>query len=153
MIVIGYDGSENARAALTQAATLMPGYPAVVLTVWGAAEPRLGEAAPAGQDQTWAEEVAAEGVELAHQVGIDCTSRTRHRTGTVAGAILEEADEIGASAIVVGRRAGTPMEPAGLGAVVSTLLRESPCAVLVARPAGHGDDLDGQRRRSLSHTM
>jgi nucleotide-binding universal stress UspA family protein len=152
MIVIGYDGSENARAALTQAATLMPGYPAVVLTVWEAAEPRPGEAAPAGQDQTWAEEVAAEGIELAHQVGIDCTSRTRHRTGTVAGAILEEADEIGASAIVVGR-AETPLEPAGLGAVVSTLLRESPCAVLVARPAGHGDHLDGQRRRSLSHTM
>ena len=39
MIIIGYDGSLDARAAIKQAGMLMPGYPALVLTVWGPPAP------------------------------------------------------------------------------------------------------------------
>src|ERR1700684_3943147 len=35
MILIAYDGSEDAKAAIQHAGKLMPGSPATVLTIWG----------------------------------------------------------------------------------------------------------------------
>jgi hypothetical protein len=35
MILVGYDGSEDARTAIEEAGKLLGGQPATVLTVWG----------------------------------------------------------------------------------------------------------------------
>lgn len=148
MILICYDGSESARTAVTQAATLMPGYPAVILTVWGVAEPRVGEPGASEYERTWAAEAAAEGARLGHQVGIDCTARTRRRRGSVADAILQEADDIAASAIIVGRQDSGDRELPGIGAVAWMLLLNAPCAVLVARPSEPDANRDGMGDRA-----
>ena len=34
MILIAYDGSDDAKAAIEHAASLLPGQPALVVTVW-----------------------------------------------------------------------------------------------------------------------
>ena len=150
MILIGYDGSEDARCAIAQAATLMPGHPALVLTVWTQAESGLTGLRSGSTDSEWAradraqadraqaeraraEGAAAEGAQLAHQFGIDCAPCVRGHRGGVAEAILEEAMRVDAQAIVVGRGRGGGDE--GLAALPSALVARARCAVLVARSA------------------
>ena len=145
MILIGYDGSEDARCAIAQAATLMPGHPALVLTVWTQAESGVTGLRPGSTDSEWAradraqaeraraEGAAAEGAQLAHQFGIDCAPCVRGHRGGVAEAILEEAMRVDAQAIVVGRGRGGGDE--GLAALPSALVARARCAVLVARSA------------------
>jgi nucleotide-binding universal stress UspA family protein len=138
MIIIGYDGSPDARAAIKQAGMLMPGYPALVLTVWGPPGPDdLPESgivrSPA---QARAEELAADGAWLGHQLGIDCRPGTRRHRTTVADAIVAEALSADAHAIIVGRGGRTTSGP--LGSVSRAVVREAGCAVLVAAAAPHG---------------
>jgi nucleotide-binding universal stress UspA family protein len=143
MILICYDGSEDARAAIAQAATLMPGHPAVALTVWSPASENGGE-----DEHAWAERTAAEGAESAHAAGVDCVPRAVCHPGGVPEAVLEEARRSEARAIVVGRGSrGEPGEE-GLGPVATALLREATCAVLVAGAAIDEGVLDGRRART-----
>jgi nucleotide-binding universal stress UspA family protein len=143
MIIIGYDGSPDARAAIKQAGMLMPGYPATVLTVWGPPGPEtLSESEivrnPA---QARAEELAADGAWLAHQLGIECRPATRRHRTTVADAIVAEARRADAHAIIVGRGGQPAAGP--LGSVSRAVVREAACAVLVAAAAPHGADSHG----------
>jgi nucleotide-binding universal stress UspA family protein len=133
MIVICYDGSEDARAAIAEAATLMPGHPAVTLAVWSASEPADDGAGE--RDRTWAECTAAEGALRGHQAGIDCAPRVACHPGAAAEAIFEEARRNDARAIVVGRGGGDEAGECGLGPVPAALLREGDCPVLIAGPA------------------
>ena len=136
MIIIGYDGSLDARAAIKQAGMLMPGYPALVLTVWGPPAPeRLSEPEIRSAAQTRAEDLAAEGARLGHQLGIDCRPGTRRHRTTVADAIVAEARRVDAHAIIVGRGGLTESSP--LGSVSRAVVREARCAVLVAAGAAH----------------
>jgi hypothetical protein len=87
MILIGYDGSDDARAAITAAAQLMPGSAATVLTVWepfgailfrtpGGPGPCAGLGDIEDIDhaaQKAAAARAAEGAELARRAGMDAT--------------------------------------------------------------------------------
>ncbi|HWE10090.1 MAG TPA: universal stress protein [Solirubrobacteraceae bacterium] len=122
MIVIAYDGSTDAQAAVRQAAALMPGHAAIVLAV----EERSVDA----------ESRAREGAELGHEFGIDCRARTRPRRGTVAATIAAEARDAGADAIVIGRRGRRSAPPRRLGSVCETVLAEAPVAVLVVSTEG-----------------
>lgn len=142
MIVIAYDGSDDARAAIGQAATLMPGHPALVLSVWEPAFQMLTALADAGgvrrpgdRDPSSSrdmERCAAEGARLAQEAGIDCTARTRARTGTVAATILGEAEDVGATAIIVGRRGPDTPGTSRLGSTARAVVDHARCAVLVA---------------------
>jgi hypothetical protein len=84
MILICYDGSEDAKSAIHHAGTLLPGSPATVLTVWepyitiltrtpGGMGPVAGvvdiEELDKGSREA-AEREAAEGAALAHDAGI-----------------------------------------------------------------------------------
>lgn len=128
MILLSYDGSADARAALDHAARVLPGARAVVVTVWtpqreyeGAHGPGLGLAglyAPepevdAAREQA-ARACAEEGAELARKAGLDAEPRIRPRHDSVAHAILAAAADCEADAIVLGSR--------GLGGVKSFLL-------------------------------
>ncbi|MBO9532712.1 MAG: universal stress protein [Solirubrobacteraceae bacterium] len=130
MLLIAYDGSQSARAAIDQAGTLLgrTGTDALVLTTW---EPyqdtltRSGAATLGGaasmptadldeQVSRHALETATEGAELATAVGLRAAPRAEPTTGSPATTILEVADEIEAEAIVLGSR--------GHGRVASLLL-------------------------------
>lgn len=141
MILIAYDGSQDSQSAIDRAGELLRGEPATVVTVW---EPFIDVMARTGAglglapgivdfeeiDKAYepsARERAAEGVERAARAGLNAQPRTRVRHTMIANAILSEADEVGASAIVVGTRGLTGIKSLLLGSV-------SPCGPPARRP-------------------
>ncbi|HEX5192073.1 MAG TPA: universal stress protein [Solirubrobacteraceae bacterium] len=145
MILIGYDGSDDARAAIAHAGALMPGSAATVLTVWEALLTQLTHT-PAGLgpvtgfadlekvDRATAEHArqrAQEGVELARTAGLDATAATTERHGTIADAILDEAERIDAGAIVLGSRGLTGIGSLLLGSVSHAVVQRADRTVIV----------------------
>jgi nucleotide-binding universal stress UspA family protein len=145
MILICYDGSRDAKAAVHIAAKLMPGEPTTVLTVW---QPFIEVLAhtPSGfglapgiidveeVDQACfsaAHEQAAEGADLARRLGLNAQPRCCVQHTTVAAAIIEHADEVGASAIVMGSRGLTGLKSALLGSVSHAVLQHADLPVVV----------------------
>lgn len=148
MILICYDGSADARAAIAAAGRVLAGHPAIVLTVW---EP-LAEVfarTPAGagliaglgdpgdvdaETRTAAERTAEEGAELACEAGFDASARARAQTGSVSGTIIAQADIANATAIVMGSRGRTGLQ-ALLGSVSQAVVQHADRAVMVVTPA------------------
>lgn len=135
MILICYDGSDDAKAAIERASVLFGKERAVVLTVWESfadlftrTPGGLGFGVPTDQEEfdrasrERAEQEAQEGATLARDHGIDATATVRARSGTVANTILTEADEVDADAIVLGSR--------GLGGIASLLIGSVSHAVI-----------------------
>jgi nucleotide-binding universal stress UspA family protein len=145
MILLAYDGSADARAAIEEAAKLFADQPVTVLTVW---EPFVEVVArttvgfglvPAIPDADQmdtasgqrAEQTAAEGVELAQKLGLDAKPLTRAQESTTARAILAEADRLDASAIVMGSRGLTGVKSLLLGSVSHELIQHANRTVAV----------------------
>jgi nucleotide-binding universal stress UspA family protein len=144
MILIAYDGSDDAKSAIQHAGELMPGQPAVVVTIW---EPYLQmitrypspTAMLAGEDnvaidaasQADAEQTAEEGAALARSHGLDATSRIVARRDSIAETLLGEADHANASAIVTGSRGLGGLGSLFLGSVSHALLQRADRAVIV----------------------
>jgi len=149
VILISYDGSEDARAAIEQAARLFPGQPATVLTVWEpfaevAARSTVGfglvPSVPDAEEldrasKKAAEATASQGADLLRSLGIGAEWRSRSQTTTTARAILADADELGAGAIVMGSRGLTGLKSLLLGSVShETLQRADRTVVVVPSP-------------------
>jgi nucleotide-binding universal stress UspA family protein len=145
MILICYDGSADARSAVEHAAELFHDEPATVLTVW---QPFIGIAArstvgfglvpsiPDAQEideasQRAAGQTAEEGVELATKLGMRAESRICSRGTTTGRAILAEADQIGARAIVMGSRGLTGVKSLLLGSVSHEVIQHADRTVAV----------------------
>jgi nucleotide-binding universal stress UspA family protein len=123
MLLIAYDGSPDAKAAIQHAGELMPGTAATVLTIWERFTTLLDRtpetlrplAAVRDADEidrksaADAEESSKEGVELAREVGLDATPLTTSLTSSTADTIIEQADSLDVDAIVVGSRGLTGM--------------------------------------------
>lgn len=133
MILIAYDGSEDARAAIAGAAKLFHAQPATILTVWQRfvetmAGTGAGMAVVLDYDQLdlaaeqSAHEKATEGAEIASAAGLQATPRTAVARGRIADTLLYEAAELEVDAVVMGSR--------GLGGVRSLLLGSVSNAVL-----------------------
>lgn len=149
MILIAYDGSEDALAAIEQAGALFPGEPATILTVW---EPlievltRTGggfgmlsgaidvDTIDAASERT-AVETAGAGAERANLAGLRAQPRTRTRTTSVAAAILSEADDVDARAVIVGSRGLSGLKAMFLGSVSTTVLHQADRPVIVVTSA------------------
>jgi nucleotide-binding universal stress UspA family protein len=115
-LLLCYDGSADAVRAIEHAGAVLPGSRALVLTVWerlatfdGSAW--LGEAAGATADildldheAERAARVAADGVRVAKQAGLEAEPLTVEATGPVWETILELADRHDAATIVMGSR-------------------------------------------------
>ncbi len=143
MIVIAYDGSLDAGAAIDQAGKLFPGAQATVLAVWvpfietmartgiGLAPGTVSfEEIDAASAQA-ASERAAEGAERARAAGLDAEPRTCSQRLTIAGSILSEARELGADAIVVGTRGLTGIKSLLLGSVSHAVIQHADRPVIV----------------------
>jgi nucleotide-binding universal stress UspA family protein len=143
-ILFAFDGSEHARIAIQHAAReLRPGRHAVVLTVWqswgaamvgGAALSLPEDLAVYVEDET--SKVAAEGARLARQVGFKATP-VANRGDPVWQRIVDVADEVSASVIVLGSHGRTGISHVLLGSVAEAAARHTDRNVLIVhRPAG-----------------
>ncbi|MFI6598233.1 universal stress protein [Nonomuraea sp. NPDC050536] len=133
-ILIAYDGSDDARAAIDFLTDHIKPQPAVVLTVWErvsmtAARASIGMMVPAEpspqEDQAIHDamtRLSEQGAELARKAGFDATARCETDSIAVWSTIVDLAAELDASLIVTGTR--------GLGGVKSFLLGSTSDRVL-----------------------
>jgi nucleotide-binding universal stress UspA family protein len=145
MILIAYDGSPDARAAVEHAGRLLPNEHAVVLVVW---EPFAEVMAHTGAglglapgiadfdeidaaSEAAAKQRAAEGVELAGTVGLEAEPRVCAQGPTVWHAIVTQARDADARAIVLGTRGLTGIKSILLGSVSHAVLQHSDRPVVV----------------------
>jgi nucleotide-binding universal stress UspA family protein len=146
-VVIAYDGSDDARAAVDGVTELFPERAAMVLTVWESTKGLAGAARVAlsgavvkeamavldSEAASHAETTAAEGAALARAKGGHATAMSTKSTGNVASTILAEADRVGAAVVVMGTRGRSAVKAAILGSVSAALTASSRRPVLVVR--------------------
>jgi nucleotide-binding universal stress UspA family protein len=141
-ILICYDGSESARSAIRGAADILGPRPATVLDVgplFTQAESYAVAASAASSvefEHEHAEEAlnrAAEGADIARAAGFTATPRGAAAAPTWEG-ILDFADEVGASAIVVGSHGRTGLREFVEGSVSHEIVKHSTLPVLVVPP-------------------
>jgi nucleotide-binding universal stress UspA family protein len=143
VILIAYDGSADAQAAIERAGRLLKGDSATVLSVWERfidVVTRSGAGLAAGEidyetldrgakDQ--ADRRAEEGAERARRFGLEAQARARVRELSVAETILAEADDLGADAIVLGTRGLTGLKSILLGSVSHGVVQHASVPVIV----------------------
>jgi nucleotide-binding universal stress UspA family protein len=146
-VLFAYDGSAHARAAIERAGTVLAPGPAVVATAWTSFEEEAPSALLAlpkdivrdstraldDANRETAEELAAQGAELARHAGFDAEPRAVRGGGPFFAALLRAADELDARAIVAGSRGRSPLRAAILGSVSTGLLHHTSRPVLVVR--------------------
>jgi len=156
MILICYDGSEDAKAAADYAARLLRNEPATVVTV---REPysRMLMSAGLGMGSGFGlnyektahtadvqdrlrerdQRIAEEGAQRLRAAGVDADWRVEGRDGSVAKTILEVARRIGAETVVVGTRGHGGATSALLGRVPHELVAHADRAVVVVPSPAH----------------
>jgi nucleotide-binding universal stress UspA family protein len=158
-LVIAYDGSEIANAAVRHAAELFPGSAAVVVTVW---EPGVGAmmAVSSGVGVTGAADlppdpefvskvdraeehhaqvVAREGARLAGSLGLDAEPHAIADEVRVADAIVGVAAERDAAAVVIGSHGGSGLRSHLLGSTSRKVLERCRRPVVVVRAEEPGE--------------
>ena len=149
MIVVCYDGSPDAQAAIAHAARLMPGAEATVLTIWepfadavmhgggaGTGGPVwVGSDADGGRfdtaSQASALETATEGAERANAVGLVAEGRITSRPDGSGRAILGVAAEVDADVVVLGTRGRGGVKSFLLGSVSHEVVQHADRPVLI----------------------
>lgn len=146
-ILICYDGSADAQAAVDRAGRLMPGCDATVLVVWetlletlarngslgigfGTAGANTYEATDAALQKA-ALDTANDGAERARAAGLVAQSRIVNRRDDIAADILAVAGDLGADVIVVGTRGRGSVKSVILGSVARAVLHHADRPVLV----------------------
>jgi nucleotide-binding universal stress UspA family protein len=147
-LLLCFDGSENAKHAIREAAALLAPRRAVVLTVWqdAAAIPSLAWAAAALPDledvfaaaRDGAMRMAEEGAGIARATGFDAIAIVAEAKGPIWAAVEQSAEEHDASAIVVGSRGLSGIKSLLLGSVSSGIVHHAlrPTLVVAANDRG-----------------
>lgn len=139
MILICFDGSTDAEEAIARGASLLSGARAIVLTVWqpfDAATLGLSGGMTDLQDsdeanRMHAEQQAQAGARLATEAGFDASPRTVDRRTTIADAILDEAEALEATAILMGPRGLTGVKSLLLGSVSHAVIQHANRMVII----------------------
>jgi len=145
VILIAYDGSTDAEAAIDHAADLFSGEPATVLCVWesfvdvmartggglGFIDGGVNFEEIDSASQASAEERAQEGASRAGRAGLKARPSVRVREATIAAAILAEAAQVDARAIVMGTRGLTGVKSLLLGSVSHAVLQHADRPVVI----------------------
>ena len=151
-LLIAYDGSAASRQAIADAAQLLQPRHALVLTVWEAAlayatvatTPELSMAPTVDPGtvvqiderlRNQAEEVSAEGAELARSLGLDAEPLAAADAGDVARTILEVARERNVAAIVMGSRGLSGLRARIEGSASKSVLKHAEVPVFVVHEA------------------
>ena len=143
-ILVAYDGSADAHAAIEFAAKHLAAQPTLILTVW---EPLLvqirkyplaaGAIDPGTEDeaQAQAEQHAQEGAERAIAAGLsEVTYRAVADNESIWKTIVDVADEIDASLIVTGSRGLAGVRSVLLGSVSNHVLHHAGRPTLIVPP-------------------
>ncbi len=141
-LLIGYDGSTDARHAIAAAARTIDTGTALVITVWDVIAPAeaispFGAGVPPAADPATAERLALskarEGAGLASAGGFASEFGVRAGSGIggIAEALLDAADGWDADLIVVGRRDMSRLRELVLGSVSDAVVRDAVRPVLV----------------------
>jgi nucleotide-binding universal stress UspA family protein len=143
LLIIGYDGSEEAGHAIAAAASIVRATNAVVANVWRPAVMATSaypHAAPAGPPseyedaalETAARRIADEGVRRASDAGLRARPELRCGAAADVGDVLDAlAEEYDADLIVIGRRDSSWLETALFGSTSKDAVRQSRRPVLV----------------------
>jgi nucleotide-binding universal stress UspA family protein len=140
-ILLAYDGSEQARAAIAYAGRLLgPGRRALVATVWERLDtiPFWGAPMTVIPQEAFDEvveragRVAREGLEIAREAGFDAEALTAEGS-PVWHAITELAREHDADLVVMGSHGRTGAEYVMVGSVATAVSQHAPCPVLIDR--------------------
>jgi len=149
VILVCFDGSADAEAAVDRAASLMPGGPGDGPTVWepfidvmarsggltwsGGFMPEVDQIDKASRDR--AGELAQQGVDRARGAGLAASPLVGERSISLTAAILSAAAEVQAEAIVLGSRGLTGVKSVLLGSVSHAVLQHADRPVLVVPSA------------------
>ncbi|MGF7120265.1 universal stress protein [Rhodococcus sp. TAF43] len=149
LMLIAYDGSDNAKRAIEYAGRFLAANRAVVATAW---EPMVRQAArmsglsgvmqPEWVPDEASEDVALtdakatneEGVDLALAVGLNAEGRCCESATAIWATIVECADELNADIIVTGTRGTTGLRSLLQSSVADHVLRHSHRPVLIVPP-------------------
>jgi nucleotide-binding universal stress UspA family protein len=145
-LLICFDGSEGARAAVETAASLFASHDAVVACYWQpfGSTRRLGVDLlefvqdPADinkREELLADEIAAEGAALAKAGGLAARAEAVPTNSPIAEAILSHAEEIGAVAIVLGAQSRSGLRSLLLGGAANEVVQRAARPVFVAPSA------------------
>lgn len=159
MILIAYDGSDDAKAAIETAARLFPGEPATVLNVWQRFVDTMARIGGVGgmmvdfdeidrDAEKAARERAEDGAKTAKSAGLEAQARTAVVESTVADVILSEAAAVAASAVVCGSRGLAGIKSLMLGSVSHQLLQHADLPVVVV-PSPAVAEARAKHRESL----
>jgi nucleotide-binding universal stress UspA family protein len=153
-VVVAFDGSDEARAAVAAAVTLFPQRGLVVVSVW---EPGLALAIAPTRDVTGvgyvppsvdeiqtidrvqhehAIEAAEEGARLARELGASAEPLPAADEADVAATIAAAADRVDACAVVVGSRGLGRLKSRLLGSTSRDLLHRTARPVVVVKRPG-----------------
>lgn len=135
-LMLCYDGSEDAKHAISEAGSLFPGTHALVLTVWqpvsslsslgwaaATAMPDLAELDRAAAEKR--HRMVAEGVALAQEAGLEAEPIAVQADGPIWEAIIQAADRKRASIVVVGSRGLTGLRSMVLGSVSNSVVHHA----------------------------
>lgn len=135
-LLLCYDGSEDAKHAIREAARTFGPRRALALSIWqtaasmpafawaGAASlPDLDDVFAAARDG--AHRMAEDGAGIARAAGFDATPMAAEATGPVWNAIVDAAEELDAEAVVLGSRGLTGFKSVLLGSVSSGVVHHT----------------------------
>jgi nucleotide-binding universal stress UspA family protein len=135
-IVIAYDGTDGAKAALARAVEIAGGEGAALTVVEAVPEklPALVPGAPRSADPQAAAKTRRELRQAVDALDPDLQASPWAVGGPPAKAIHVVAEDIGADLIVTGSRGRGAIKSAVLGSVSTEILQGAPCDVLVVHP-------------------
>jgi nucleotide-binding universal stress UspA family protein len=131
-ILVGFDGSTNARRALEEALDLARADTRITVVAAAQTPPPPGEVLPVGaksldERKRELEDARRQLAEQGREAEVVAVS------GAPADVLVEEAERRGADLIVVGRRGLNGAERLAMGSVSSKVVRLARCSVLIAR--------------------